>query len=325
MKALLLSQSADGVVTPAITDIDPALLPAGDVRVRVSHSTVNYKDGLIMKGLGRLVRTYPHIPGVDFTGVVDTSSDNRFKPGDGVILTGWRVGEMRWGGYAEFASVNADMLVPLPVGLTPRHAMAIGTAGLSAMLAVLALEDHGLTPARGEVLVTGATGGVGSVAVAILAALGYRVVAVTGKAAEHAYLRSLGASDIIDRSVLEAPGKALESERWAGVVDAVGGPILARALSQMKYNGSVAAVGLAASATLETTVTPFLLRGVNLLGIDSVLCPIPRRVQAWNRLAAVLPVDKLDSMIVSASLADLPRLADEIVAGQVRGRIVVTL
>lgn len=325
MQALLLSQAADGAVTSEITEVDPALLPAGDVLVRVAHSTVNYKDGLILKGLGCLVRTYPHVPGVDFAGTVVESSHPGITVGQSVILTGWRVGESRWGGYAELARVPGEYLVPLPPGLTLAQSMAIGTAGLSAMLAILALEDHGLTPEKGEVLVTGATGGVGSVAVAVLAALGYSVAAVTGKASAHEYLTDLGATTSIDRATLEAPGKALEGERWAGVIDAVGGPILARALSQMKYNGSVAAVGLAASAKLETTVTPFLLRGVNLLGIDSVMCPIPRRRLAWVRLAAGLPLDKLAAMIIPATLDDLPRLADDIIAGQVRGRVVVTL
>lgn len=325
MKALLLDQSAGGAVTSAITEVDDARLPEGDVLVAVEHSTINYKDGMVLKGLGRLVRTYPHVPGVDFAGTVLESASPRFVPGDTVILTGWRVGEVRWGGYATRARVKSDWLVPVPQGLSTRLAMALGTAGLSAMLAILALEDHGVKPAGGEILVTGATGGVGSVAVAVLAKLGYTVAAVTGKTSEHDYLRRLGASTIIDRAVMEAPGKPLEGERWAGSVDTVGGPILARTLSEMKYHGSVAAVGLAASPGLETTVIPFLLRGINLLGIDSVLCPLKRREQAWQRLAADLPREKLEAMIVPATLEDLPGLADAIIAGKVRGRVVVTL
>jgi acrylyl-CoA reductase (NADPH) len=247
-----------------------------------------------------------------------------YKPGDRVVLTGWRVGEVQWGGYAQRASVNGNWLVPLPTGLSPRQAMAIGTAGLTAMLAVITLETHGLTPASGEVLVTGAAGGVGSVATAILARRGYPVVASTGRAAAHDYLRALGAGTVIDRSAFAEPAKRpLEAERWAACVDSVGGNTLARVLAQTRYAGSVAAVGLAGGSRLEHTVIPFLLRGVNLLGIDSVMCPTPRRLQAWSRLQADLPLDRLEAMTVEAGLADVPQLADAIVKGQVRGRVVI--
>lgn len=322
-KAMVVSKT-DDAVSAAIESLEESRLPAGDVTVAVDYSTVNYKDGLVLNGLGGLVKTYPHVPGVDFAGTVESSDTPDFKPGDKVVLTGWRVGEIHWGGYAQKARVKGDWLVKLPDGLSPRTAMAVGTAGFTAMLAVMALEDHGLTPAAGEVLVTGATGGVGSVAVAVLAHLGYQVAALTGKAGEHDYLRNLGAATILDRAALAEPSKRpLESERWAGVIDSVGGPILARALAQTKAGHSVAAVGLAGSNTLETTVIPFIIRGCNLLGIDSVFCPRPRREQAWARIARDLPLDKLDAMIVPATLADLPRIGADILKGGVRGRVVV--
>jgi acrylyl-CoA reductase (NADPH) len=301
-------------------------LPAGDVTVAVEHSTLNYKDGLILQGLGRLVRQYPHVPGIDFAGRVLSSDNPAWREGDPVLLTGWRVGEAHWGGYAEKARVKGDWLVKLPAGLTARQAMAIGTAGFTAMLAVMALEDHGLTPDKGEVLVTGAAGGVGSVATAILAKSGYQVAASTGRPETHDYLKQLGAASIIERASIEKPsGKPLEAERWAGCIDAVGGSTLSQVLTQLKYHASVAACGLAGGAKLEATVIPFLLRGVNLLGIDSVMCPKPRREQAWARLARDLPLDLLESMITAARLEDLPRLAAEILAGKVRGRVVVNL
>jgi acrylyl-CoA reductase (NADPH) len=272
------------------------------------------------------VRSYPHVPGIDFAGTVETSDDPRYKPGDKVVLTGWRVGEIWWGGYAEKARVKADWLVPLPAGLTTRQAMAVGTAGFTAMLAVMALEAHGLTPAKGEVLVTGAAGGVGSVATAILAKRGYAVAAVTGRPEQADYLTSLGASRIVPRAELaDAPTRPLDKEMWAGCVDNVGGNMLARVLSQMKYNGSVAAVGLAGGANLPTTVIPFLLRGVNLLGIDSVMKPYADRLVAWQRIAEDLPLDKLEAMIVPARLDDLPELGKAILAGQTRGRVVVEI
>ena len=270
------------------------------------------------------MRTYPHVPGIDLAGSVTASDDPRYAPGDKVVLTGWRVGEVHWGGYAETARVKADWLVPLPHGLTTRHAMAVGTAGLTAMLAIMALEDHGLAPARGEVLVTGAAGGVGSVATAILANLGYAVAAVTGRPEQAAYLHALGAGRIVPREDLaETVKRPLEAETWAGCVDAVGGAMLARVLGQMRYGGSVAAVGLSAGAALPATVIPFLLRGVNILGIDSVMQPFESRRRAWDRIVRDMPMDRLEAMIQPATLADLPDLGKAILAGQQRGRVVV--
>ncbi len=324
-KALMLRE-ADGKVTAAIETVAEDQLPEGDVTVRVSHSTLNYKDGLILNGLGRLVRQYPHIPGVDFAGEVIQSAHAGFKAGDQVILTGWRVGEARWGGYAELARVKGDWLVKLPPALTSRQAMAIGTAGFTSMLAVLALEAHGLTPESGPILVTGAAGGLGSVATAILAKLGYAVTCSTGRTETHAYLKDLGATEIIDRSTISTPsGKPLDAERWGGAIDAVGGSTLAAILPQIKYRGSVAACGLAGGSKVETTVIPFLLRGVNLLGIDSVNCPMKLRQEAWDRLTRDLPMDKLDATIETARLEDLPTLGKSILDGKIRGRIVVTL
>lgn len=326
-KAMVVDK-ADDTVSAQVQELDESRLPAkedgNDVTVAVEYSTVNYKDGLVLNGLGGLVKTYPHVPGIDFAGTVEQSDHPDFKPGDAVVLTGWRVGEIHWGGYAQKARVKGDWLVKLPDGLTAKRAMAVGTAGFTAMLAVMALEEHGLKPGDGEVLVTGATGGVGSVAVAILSKLGHTVVALTGKQSEHGYLKDLGASAILDRAELAEPSKRpLESERWAGAVDAVGGTILARTLAQTRYGHSVAAVGLAGSNKLETTVIPFIIRGVNLLGIDSVFCPKPRREAAWARIVQDLPMDKLDSMVVPATLSDLPTIGSDILKGAVRGRVVV--
>jgi acrylyl-CoA reductase (NADPH) len=326
-QALVVDRRADGGVAAEIRHLADDALPAeGDVTVRVEYSTVNYKDGLCLTGGGGLVRSYPHVPGVDFAGIVAESRDPRYRPGDRVVLTGWRVGETWWGGYAGRARVKADWLVPLPEGLTPRQAMAIGTAGLTAMLAVIALEAHGLAPDQGEVLVTGAAGGVGSVATALLAARGYRVAAVTGRPEQAAYLQGLGAGRIIPRAELaEAPARPLERETWAGAIDNVGGPMLARLLAQMRYNASVAAVGLAGGAVFPGSVIPFLLRGVNLLGIDSVMKPYPARIEAWNRLARELPLDRLDAMTGEIRLEDLAAIAPDILAGRVRGRLVVAI
>ena len=324
-KAILLEE-VDGKVSAALRELEETRLPAheGAVTVAVEYSTLNYKDGMILNGLGRLVRTYPHVPGIDFAGVVETSEHPDYKPGDRVVLTGWRVGEMAWGGHAQKARVKGDWLVPLPEGLTTKRAMALGTAGFTAMLAVLALEAHGITPERGEVLVTGAAGGVGSVAVAVLARLGYTVAASTGRAETHDYLRGLGAANIVERAELaEVSKRPLERERWAGCIDSVGGTTLAHVLAESAYGGAIAAVGLAGGNTLETTVLPFLLRGVNLLGIDSVMCPQPRRREAWGRLVRDLPMDKLDAMTSEATLADLPALGQDILKGQVRGRLVI--
>lgn len=325
--ALLLERDADGTARAALREMPDTALPAGEVTVAVAHSTLNYKDGLCLSPSGGgLVRQYPHVAGIDFAGTVEASDDPRYRPGDRVILTGWRVGETHWGGYATRARVRADWLVPLPAGLSLRQAMAIGTAGLTAALAVQALEDHGLAPSDAEVLVTGAAGGVGSVAVALLAALGYRVAAVTGRAEQAGYLTGLGASRIVPRAELaETVKRPLESETWAGCIDAVGGAMLARVLGQMRYGASVAAVGLAGGAALPATVIPFLLRGVNLLGIDSVMCPTATRLRAWDRLARDLPLAQLDAMTVPARLADLPDLGAAILRGEVRGRVVVDL
>jgi acrylyl-CoA reductase (NADPH) len=324
-RALVL-QEENGKVVPRVETIDEARLPAGDVTVRVEYSTLNYKDGMVLAGQGRLVRQYPHVPGIDFAGTVERSDSPAFKPGDPVILTGWRVGELHWGGYAEKARVKADWLVRRPEGLSVRQAMAIGTAGFTAMLAVIALEKHGLTPNGGEVLVTGAAGGVGSVAVSILSKLGHKVVASTGRPELRDYLSGLGAAALIDRAALaEKPTRPLDRERWAGAVDAVGGNTLATVLTQLKYRAGVAACGLAGGSDLPATVLPFLLRGVNLLGIDSVMCPHGERIEAWRRLARDLPLDRLDRMIQEVALADLPDLAQRILRGEVRGRVVVTL
>ena len=322
-KALVLNK-ADDRVTAAVEEVDDARLPEGDVTVAVEYSTLNYKDGLIIMNQAPLVRSYPHVPGIDLAGRVIDSAHPDWRPGDAVVLTGWGVGERHWGGYAERARIKGDWLVPLPEGWRARHAMAVGTAGFTAMLAVIALENHGLEPGAGEILVTGAAGGVGSVAVAVLAKLGHQVTASTGRAASHAYLRSLGASDIIDRAELAEPSsRPLESERFAGCIDAVGGTTLARVLGQMKYRCSVAAVGLAGGSELNTTVIPFLLRGVNLLGIDSVYQPMEPRRAAWQRLARDLELTRLEGMIVEAGLQDLPRLAEDILHGRVQGRVVV--
>lgn len=324
-KALVVEKAEDGVVSASVQELSDDRLPDGDVTVAVEYSTLNYKDGLCITGKGGLVRTFPHVPGIDFAGTVEASADPRYRPGDKVVLTGWRVGEAWWGGYATRAKVKGDWLVPLPDELSTREAMAIGTAGLTAMFAVTALEKAGVTPPKGEILVTGAAGGVGSVAVAILARLGFRVAAVTGRPEVAAYLKELGADTIIDRVELaEANPKPLESERWAGAIDSVGGEMLMRVLKQVKYDGAVASIGLAASAAIPSfTVIPFILRGVSLLGIDSVMRPRDERLDAWSRIATALPHDKLDDMITEHGLSDLPRLAPDILAGKVQGRVVI--
>ncbi|MCE8008603.1 acryloyl-CoA reductase [Aestuariivita sp.] len=325
MKALVVRKDDDsGRTSAAVEELTEADLPNAEVTVAVEYSTVNYKDGLCIGPGGGLVRSYPHVPGIDFAGTVETSSDDRYSPGDKVVLTGWRVGEAHWGGYAQKARVKADWLVPLPSGLDTRQAMAVGTAGFTAMLSVMALEDHGLVPGHGPVLVTGAAGGVGSVATAILAHLGHEVAGVTGRPETADYLTALGATQIVARDEINQTTKRpLEGETWAGCVDAVGGAMLARVLGQMKYGASVAAVGLAGGAALPATVIPFLLRGVNLLGIDSVMQPYDNRLRAWERIAKDLPMDKLESMVQPATLADLPQLGADILKGQVKGRVVV--
>ncbi|WP_321828757.1 acryloyl-CoA reductase [Thalassovita sp.] len=322
--ALVVDKNEDGKTQAAVKQLQLDDLPHAEVTVAVDYSTVNYKDGLCIGPGGGLVRNYPHVPGIDFAGTVESSEDPRYAPGDKVVLTGWRVGEAHWGGYAQKARVKGDWLVPLPEGISTRQAMAVGTAGFTAMLAVMALEDHGLTLGQGPVLVTGAAGGVGSVATAILAHLGYEVAAVTGRPETEEYLRGLGASQIVPREELnETTKRPLESESWAGCVDAVGGAMLARLLGQMKYGGSVAAVGLAGGAALPATVIPFLLRGVNLLGIDSVLQPFENRQRAWQRVVTDLPLEKLEAMVQPATLQDLPQLGADILAGKVQGRVVV--
>jgi len=322
-KAVTL-ESAGGAVSAVVREHEESRLPAGNVTVAVEYSTVNYKDGMICTGVGGLVRNYPHVPGIDFSGTVIESRHANYRPGDQVVLTGWRVGETQWGGLAQKAVVDGDWLVPLPAGLSTRDAMAVGTAGFTAMLAVMALEAHGVGPGSGDVLVTGAAGGVGSVATAILAHRGLTVVASTGRADTQEYLKSLGAHTVIDRSPFaEVAKRPLETERWSGCIDSVGGNTLARVLAQTRYNGSVAAVGLAGGAKLEHTVIPFLLRGVNLLGIDSVMCPPARRNAAWQRLRVDLPLDRLRAMVVEVGLSDVPRIAAEILRGQIRGRVIV--
>lgn len=316
---------ADKGTTAAFVDFDVAELMDGDVTVRVSHSTVNYKDGLAITGRSPVVRRFPMIPGIDFAGTVESSTHAEFKTGDSVVLTGWGVGETHLGGYAQKARVKGDWLVPLPKELTAARAMAIGTAGLTAMLCVLALEGQGLRPDHGPVLVTGAAGGVGSVAVALLAKAGWHVIASTGRAAEAEYLKGLGAAEIIDRAELSAPGRPLGKERWAAAVDSVGSHTLANVLAQTRYGGAVAACGLAQGMDLPGSVAPFILRGISLLGIDSVMCPKPRRLVAWQRLAHDLDAAVLDAMTRTVPFERTIEVATAILEGQVRGRTVVEI
>ena len=320
----LVVQKTDNGTEALVRKVSYDDLPNGEVTVDIDYSTLNYKDGLCIGPGGGLVRNYPHVPGIDLAGIVETSDDARYEVGDEVVLTGWRVGENRWGGYAQKARVKSDHLVPLPKGLSTKQAMAVGTAGLTAMLAIMALEQQGLTNGSGPVLVTGAAGGVGSVAVAILANLGYNVAAVTGRPAVGQYLKSLGAKQIVARDdINETIKKPLEAETWAGCVDAVGGDMLARVLGQMSYGGSIASVGLAGGSALNASVIPFLLRGVNLLGIDSVVQPLDNRKRAWERIAQDLPLKKLESMVTLATLSDLPDLGKEILKGRIKGRVVI--
>ena len=322
--ALVVNKGDDEKTSAAVEKVSIDQLPEGNVTVAVEYSTVNYKDGLCIGPGGGLVRNYPHVPGIDFSGTVESSDDDRYSPGDKVVLTGWRVGEVQWGGYSQKARVNADWLVPLPELISSKQAMAIGTAGLTAMLAIIALEQHGLQKSNGSILVTGGSGGVGSVAIAILSKLGYEVATVTGRPESADYLKSLGASLIVPREELnEAIKRPLEKQVWSGCVDTVGGEMLARVFGQMFYGTSVAAVGNAGGARLPASVMPFILRGVNLLGIDSVMQPYQNRLNAWERLASDLPMDKLEAMITPATLSDLPRLGADILKGQVRGRVVV--
>lgn len=325
-KALVVSQSDEQPFTAEVTDIDPSFLsPDGEVLVKVAYSTVNYKDGLVLNGKGGLVRDYPRIPGIDFSGVVEHSSDDRYKPGDEVILTGWRVGEAWHGGYAQYAKVKADWLVPLPAGLSLKEAMAVGTAGLTAMFAIRALEAQGLSQNDGPVLVTGVSGGVGSVAATMLAQSGYEVAGVTGRADEMKdYLTSLGVTQIIDRAdVAEAIARPMESAKWAGCIDSVGGEMLARILGQLAYGASAAAIGNAGGIAVPANIIPFLLRGVNLLGIDSVMRPYDDRVGAWARIASDMPKQALADMSKVIHLSDLPEAGAAILKGQVKGRLIV--
>ena len=321
-RALVLRE-VDGKPTASIESVPVTALPADDVLVRIAYSGLNYKDGLAITGRNKVVRSYPMIPGIDFAGTVEESTSPLFAPGDRVVLTGWGVGEWHWGGLAEMARAKSDWLVRIPDSLSTFDAMAAGTAGFTAMLCIEALEEHGLTPESGEVLVTGAAGGVGSLAVALLGRLGYRVVASTGRAEEHDYLKTLGATEIIDRTVLTAPSGPLASARWAGAVDTVGGDTLAGVLRTMAPNTTVAACGNAAGFALNTSVLPFILRGVNLLGINSLPVPVARRNVAWSRLAALWPRDALESTIRTEPLTAVPALANEIIAGHTRGHIVV--
>lgn len=316
---------ADKGTTAALTQFDEAELMEGDVTVRVEWSTLNYKDGLALTGKAPVVRRFPMIAGIDFAGTVEASSHPQWKAGDKVVCTGWGMGETHLGAYAEKARVKGDWLVALPQGLSARDAMAIGTAGFTAMLSVLALEKHGLSPKSGPVVVTGAAGGVGSVATAVLSKLGYHVIASTGRAAEADYLKHIGAAEIIDRNELAGPAKPLAKERWAGGVDSVGSTTLANLLSMTKYGGAIAACGLAAGMDLPSSVAPFILRGVCLLGIDSVMCPIEPRKAAWQRLAADLDRAKLSEITHEISLDQVPQWGAKILAGEVRGRIVVKI
>jgi acrylyl-CoA reductase (NADPH) len=319
----ILVTKSEARAAGALSTFAEADLMDGEVIVDVSHSTLNYKDGLAITGASPVVRKFPLIAGIDFAGCVRTSSDARFKTGDMVVCNGWGMGETHHGGYAPVARVKADWLVPLPSSITPETAMAIGTAGYTSMLAVMALERQGLTPARGPVLVTGAAGGVGSVAVALLARLGFRVIASTGRREEEAYLRNLGAAEVLDRAELSGDARPLAKERWAGAVDSVGSKTLANVLASTSYGGTVAACGLAQGMDLPGSVAPFILRGVTLSGIDSVMCPRPQRLEAWSRLARDLDLQKLASTVSRAGLADLLALAPRILEGKVRGRVVV--
>ncbi|MDJ0738816.1 MAG: MDR family oxidoreductase [Gammaproteobacteria bacterium] len=321
-KALVLNQQ-DGKTVATIETLGDADLPAGDVLLKVAYSSLNYKDGLAVTGKGKIVRSWPLVPGIDLAGEVLESNSADYAPGDRVVLTGWSVGEKYWGGYSQRQRVQSKWLVPLPDGLDAYQAMAIGTAGFTAMLCVMTLEEAGVHTDSGTVLVTGATGGVGSIAVAVLNRLGYRVAAVSGKAGAEDYLRGLGAAEIIGRDDMNQPARALEGQRWAGAIDTVGSTVLARVLAETSYGGCVAACGLAGGADLPTTVMPFILRNVSLRGVDSVMCPIDRRKAAWQRLVTDLPADALGEIGQVASLEQLPELAEQITEGRIRGRVIV--
>ena len=320
--AILIDKTEEGQ-RAALTSLETSALPEGDVLVDVAFSTLNYKDALALTGAAPVVRRFPMVPGIDFAGIVAESSHPDLRPGDPVVLNGWGVGETHWGGLAGQARVRGDWLVKLPVGISLKQSMAIGTAGYTAMLCVLALERHGVTPASGEIVVTGAAGGVGSIALTLLAARGYTVAAVTGRPSEEAYLRSLGAASIVERAELTGTPRPLARERWAGAVDVAGSTVLANVISAMKYRGVVAACGLAAGMDLPTSVAPFILRGVTLAGIDSVMCPLSERVAAWQALADELDLHKLDAITTEVPLGQVIATAPEFLQGKVRGRIVV--
>ncbi|NVK40737.1 MAG: oxidoreductase [Oceanospirillaceae bacterium] len=321
-KGILIDKN-DAGYSARLSELNEDQLPEGDVLVRVEYSTLNYKDGLAITGKMPVVRQFPMVPGIDFAGVVESSEHPDFKPGDHVLLNGWGVGEVHWGGLAEKARLKGDWLIPLPEGLTSRQAMAIGTAGYTAMLCVMTLARHGVTPEDGDILVTGANGGVGSFAVSLLAKLGYRVVASTGRPQEAEYLKALGASEIIDRSELSEPGKPLQKERWAGAIDSVGSHTLANVCAGTRYGGTVAACGLAQGMDLPATVAPFILRGVTLAGVDSVMCPKPQRMEAWHRLVPLLDVQALDAIANEISLDQAIDTAKDLLQGKVRGRVIV--
>lgn len=321
-KAIVVDKT-DGVYGAQVRDVDEAQLPEGDVTVAVDYSTLNYKDALAITGKGPVVRRFPMVPGIDFAGVVTASASPDFIPGQAVVLNGWGVGETHWGGLAETARVKSDWLIPLPGRFDSRRAMAIGTAGYTAMLCVLALERHGIGPDAGEIVVTGASGGVGGIAISLLSKLGYRVCAVTGRPQEAGYLHGLGAASVIDRKDLSEPGKPLAKERWAGAVDTVGGTVLANVCAATAYRGVVTACGLAGGMDFPATVAPFILRGVTLAGIDSVMCPKADRIEAWSRLAADLDLDKLAAITHEIGLSEAVAKAEDLLAGHVRGRLVV--
>lgn len=319
----ILIEKDDAGYRASLKDIDEAQLPEGDVTVRVSHSTLNYKDGLAITGKGPVVRRFPMVPGIDLVGTVESSTHADYQPGDSVLLNGWGVGEGHWGGLAQKARLKGDWLVPLPKQFSPQQAMAIGTAGYTAMLCVLALERHGVKPEHGEIVVSGAAGGVGSVATAVLAKLGYTVVAVSGRSEEADYLKRLGASEVLNRADFSSPGKPLGKERWAGAVDVVGSHTLANICATTKYRGVVTACGLAGGMDFPATVAPFILRGVTLAGIDSVMCPRPDRLEAWRRLGIDLDVSKLEMISTEISLADAIPTAAKLINGEIRGRVIV--
>jgi acrylyl-CoA reductase (NADPH) len=321
-KAILIERD-ERPYRAGLTELNEAQLPAGDVTVRVDYSTLNYKDALAITGKAPVVRHFPMVPGIDFAGTVQDSENSSCRVGDRVVLNGWGVGEQHWGGLAQLARVKGEWLIPLPAEFTARHSMAIGTAGYTAMLCVIALERHGIAPDSGEILVTGAAGGVGSVAVAVLAKLGFRVVAVTGRAAEAEFLKRLGAAEVLDRAVFASPGKPLGKERWAGAIDVVGNHTLVNVCASMRYRGVVAACGLAGGLDFPATVAPFILRGVTLVGVDSVLCPRADRLEAWRRLTQDLDVTKLDLLTEEIDLSQVIDRAAGLLEGRVRGRLVV--